>query len=97
MGLSLLSIAHHLWMVRYLSDRMVVMCLASLVEIGKADEVYFDPRHPCTDVLIGSKPELDHSLCSSSRTILVNVRISVLPVPMRGNSGTMTYFFGSAK
>lgn len=62
MGLTLLFIAHDLSMVRYVSDRMAVMYLGSLVEVGKADEVYFDPRHPYTDVLIGSNPEPDPEL-----------------------------------
>jgi oligopeptide/dipeptide ABC transporter ATP-binding protein len=59
MGLTMLFIAHDLSMVRYISDRMAVMYLGSLVEIGKASEVYFDPRHPYTEVLIASNPEPD--------------------------------------
>ena len=59
MGLTLLFIAHDLSMVRYVSDRMAVMYLGSLVEIGKADEVFFHPKHPYTEILIGSNPEPD--------------------------------------
>ncbi|MEX0740734.1 MAG: ABC transporter ATP-binding protein [Pseudohongiella sp.] len=59
MGLTMLFIAHDLSMVRYISDRMAVMYLGSLVELGKASEVYFDPRHPYTEVLIASNPEPD--------------------------------------
>jgi len=59
MGLTMLFIAHDLSMVRYISDRMAVMYLGSLVEIGKASEVYFEPRHPYTEVLIASNPEPD--------------------------------------
>lgn len=59
MGLTLLFIAHDLSMVRYVSDRMAVMYLGSLVEIGPADEVFFNPLHPYTEVLIGSNPEPD--------------------------------------
>ena len=62
MGLTLLFIAHDLSMVRYVSDRMAVMYLGSLVELGKADEVYFNPKHPYTEVLIGSNPEPDPKL-----------------------------------
>ncbi len=62
MGLTLLFIAHDLSMVRYVSDRMAVMYLGSLVEVGKADEVYFDPKHPYTNVLVGSNPEPDPKL-----------------------------------
>ena len=62
MGLTLLFIAHDLSMVRYVSDRMAVMYLGSLVELGKADEVYFNPKHPYTEVLIGSNPEPDPNI-----------------------------------
>ncbi len=59
MGLTLLFIAHDLSMVRYVSDRMAVMYLGSLVEVGPADEVFFDPKHPYTQVLVSSNPEPD--------------------------------------
>ena len=59
MGLTLLFIAHDLSMVRYVSDRMAVMYLGSLVEVGPADRVFFEPRHPYTQLLIGSNPEPD--------------------------------------
>ncbi len=59
LGLTLLFIAHDLSMVRYVSDRMAVMYLGSLVEVGGADEVFFEPRHPYTKVLVGSNPEPD--------------------------------------
>ena len=62
MGLTLLFIAHDLSMVRYVSDRMAVMYLGSIVEIGKADELYFNPKHPYTEILIGSNPEPDPAL-----------------------------------
>ena len=62
MGLTLLFIAHDLSMVRYVSDRMAVMYLGSLMEVGKADQVYFSPKHPYTEVLIGSNPEADPEL-----------------------------------
>jgi oligopeptide/dipeptide ABC transporter ATP-binding protein len=59
MGLTMLFIAHDLSMVRYISDRMAVMYLGSLMEVGKAADVYFDPRHPYTEILIASNPEPD--------------------------------------
>lgn len=59
MGLTLLFIAHDLSMVRYVSDRMAVMYLGSLVEVGNADEVFFEPQHPYTKILVGSNPEPD--------------------------------------
>ncbi|MCY4016785.1 MAG: ATP-binding cassette domain-containing protein [Gammaproteobacteria bacterium] len=59
LGLTLLFIAHDLSMVRHVSDRMAVMYLGSLVEIGAADAVYFEPKHPYTELLVGSNPEPD--------------------------------------
>jgi len=59
MGLTLLFIAHDLSMVRYISDRMAVMYLGALAEIGPAGDVFFDPKHPYTQILIASNPEPD--------------------------------------
>jgi oligopeptide transport system ATP-binding protein len=59
LGLTMLFIAHDLSMVRYVSDRMAVMYMGSLVETGPADAVYFEPQHPYTHVLVGSNPEPD--------------------------------------
>jgi oligopeptide/dipeptide ABC transporter ATP-binding protein len=46
-------------MVRYISDRMAVMYLGGLVEIGPAADVFFEPAHPYTRGLIASNPEPD--------------------------------------
>ena len=62
MGLTLLFIAHDLSMVRYVSDRMAVMYLGTLVETGPADDVFFEPKHPYTQLLIESNPEPDPKL-----------------------------------
>jgi oligopeptide/dipeptide ABC transporter ATP-binding protein len=59
MGLTMLFIAHDLSMVRYVSDRMAVMYLGTVVEIGPANDVFFKPKHPYTEILIGSNPEPD--------------------------------------
>ena len=59
LGLTMLFIAHDLSMVRYISDRMAVMYLGALVEIGPADDVYFEPLHPDTQILVASNPEPD--------------------------------------
>lgn len=59
MGLTLLFIAHDLSMVRYVSDRMAVMYLGSIIELGTADSVFYEPRHPYSQLLVGSNPEPD--------------------------------------
>jgi len=59
MGLTLLFIAHDLSMVRYVSDRMAVMYLGALAEVGPANDVFFEPQHPYTQFLVESNPEPD--------------------------------------
>ena len=59
MGLTLLFIAHDLSMVRYVSDRMAVMYLGALAEVGPSDDVFFRPKHPYTQLLVASNPEPD--------------------------------------
>lgn len=59
LGLTLLFIAHDLSMVRYLCDRMAVMYLGAVVEEGPSNEVYSQPRHPYTQMLISSNPMAD--------------------------------------
>ncbi len=59
MGLTLLFIAHDLSMIRYISNRMAVMYLGQIVELGPSNDVYFRPKHPYTQSLILSNPEPD--------------------------------------
>ncbi|MBN4053722.1 ABC transporter ATP-binding protein [Haliea sp. AH-315-K21] len=75
MGLTLLFIAHDLSMVRYVSDRMAVMYLGSLIEIGPSNDVYFDPKHPYTKALIASNPEPDPKYEREHETPLIKGEI----------------------
>jgi peptide/nickel transport system ATP-binding protein len=59
MALTYLFISHDLAVVRYLSDKIGVMYLGKLVEVGPADEVYLTPAHPYTRGLIDSAPVAD--------------------------------------
>ena len=56
LGLSMIFIAHDLNVVRHVSDRIVVMYLGRLMEMGPARELTGDPRHPYTRALIASVP-----------------------------------------
>lgn len=65
MNLTYLFIAHDLNMVRYIGDRIAVMYLGNLVEIGESDQVYRHPVHPYTQALIESVPVADPVLQQS--------------------------------
>jgi peptide/nickel transport system ATP-binding protein len=58
-GVSYIFISHDLAVVRYLSDRIAVMYLAKLMEIGGAEEVFTPPHHPYTEALQSAIPTLD--------------------------------------
>ena len=59
LGLSYLFVSHDLAVVKHVSDRIAVMYLGRIVEIGDADEVYLRPRHPYTRVLLAAVPVPD--------------------------------------
>jgi peptide/nickel transport system ATP-binding protein len=59
LGLTYLFISHDLGVVRHLSDRIGVMYLGKLVEVGPAEEVYLRPAHPYTRGLLDSAPVAD--------------------------------------
>lgn len=54
--LSFLFISHNLTVVRYMSDRIVVMYAGKIVESGKTEEIFLDPMHPYTMALLASVP-----------------------------------------
>ncbi|WP_370271616.1 dipeptide ABC transporter ATP-binding protein [Pseudooceanicola nitratireducens] len=59
---TLLFISHDLSIVRYLSDRVMVMYLGHVVEIGTVDQVFSPPYHPYTEALLSAVPIADTSI-----------------------------------
>jgi peptide/nickel transport system ATP-binding protein len=58
-GVSYLFISHDLAVVRYLSDRIAVLYLGRLMELGEAETVFHAPQHPYTEALLSSVPQAD--------------------------------------
>ena len=56
---SYVFISHDLAVVRYISDRIGVMYLAQLIEVGSAEQVFNPPHHPYTEALLSSIPTLN--------------------------------------
>ena len=59
---TLLFISHDLSIVRYLSDRVMVMYLGHVVEMGTTDQVFAPPYHPYTEALLSAVPIADTSI-----------------------------------
>lgn len=79
LGLTYLFTAHDLSMVYHISDRIGVMYLGAMVEIGTSDEVFKTPLHPYTQALISVIPVADPELGRKSERILIE---GELPSPM---------------
>ncbi len=79
--LSYLFIAHDLGVVKYISDRIIVMYLGKIVEIASSQDIYENPRHPYTEALLAA---ISKYKAGSSRDILLKGNI---PDPSNPPSG----------
>jgi oligopeptide/dipeptide ABC transporter ATP-binding protein len=80
-NLSYLFIAHDLGVVKYISDRIIVMYLGKIVEIASSEDIYENPRHPYTEALLAA---ISKYKAGSSRDILLRGNI---PDPSNPPSG----------
>lgn len=69
LGVSYLFISHDLAVVRHLADRVAVMYLGKIVEVGQRDEIFADPQHPYTRALLSAVPRPNPSGRSERRRI----------------------------
>ncbi len=58
-GLTYVFISHDLNVVRFISDRVMVMYLGKVAEVGPSDVLFSDPAHPYTSALLSSMPSMD--------------------------------------
>ncbi len=68
-NVSYLFISHDLGVVRYLSDRIAVLYLGRIMELGPADKVFSGPHHPYTEALVSSLPSVDGEATNRVRLV----------------------------
>ena len=77
-GISYVFIAHDLSVVEHISNRIAVMYLGNIAEIGESDDVYFDPKHPYSRALLSAVPMPDPDRNRPDRIVLDKEGVSVM-------------------
>ncbi len=71
LGLTYLFISHDLSMVRHIADRVAVMYLGKLMELGNVDRIYNNPKHPYTKSLLSAVPVPDPEVEATRRRVIL--------------------------
>ncbi len=80
-GTTMLFISHDLSVVRYLSDRVVVMYLGHIVEQGSTEDVFSPPYHPYTEALLSAVPIADTSVKKKRILLEGDIPSAISPPP----------------
>ncbi len=75
LNLTLLMVAHDLRVVKHMSDRVAVMYLGQIMELGPKNQVYDNPLHPYTQALLSAIPALSRSEAERRRRIVLHGEI----------------------
>jgi oligopeptide transport system ATP-binding protein len=84
LGLTYLFISHDLSMVRHIANRVAVMYLGKMVELGTVDQLFSRPKHPYTKALLSAVPVPDPKVEASRKRILLTGDIPNAVNPPKG-------------
>ena len=69
-GLTYIFVSHDMSVIEYICDRVAIMYLGKIVEIGKKEDIFNDPRHPYTQALLSAVPKVTGQKEDQQRIIL---------------------------